>query len=1017
MMPNRWAQIEQLYHAALEREVHERERYLAEACAGDELLRLEVESLLSQETESAEILHSDGLASAAATALVPSPRGFLVGKEVGSYQIISLLGAGGMGEVYRARDRRLQRDVALKVLPPGLLCDEHARSRFRKEALALAKLNHPNIAAVYDVGEQDGLDYLVMECVPGEPLDQKLRSGPLSLNDILSLGQEIAAALEEAHGQGVIHRDLKPANILVTPRGHAKILDFGVAKVLAAAEDPEGSHGFGETRGPVGTPVYMSPEQVGGKPLDPRTDLFSFGIVLYGMATSTLPFAGQTWAAISNSICNHAPVPVRQANPDLPAEVERIINKCLEKDCNHRYQHASEICADLRRLQRDQESKAIASRQTAIWAAPRNRWKTIVGAGLSVLALVIAGYFYFHPGPKLTERDTVVLAEFSNTTGDPVFDETLRQGVAVQLQQSPLLSLISEERVRHVLRLMGKPADARLTPEIAREICERTGSAAVLDGSITRLGNEFVLGISAKDCRTGDIFDQEQAQAARKEEVLNTLGQIARQFRTRMGESLTSIQQHSMPLAEATTPSLEALKAYSTGLKVTFSAGSASAIPLLKRAVAIDPEFAMAQAQLGLNYSSMGESVLSRESTIKAYQLRDRASEREKFFITVNYERSVTGNLEKAQQTCELWAQTYPRDPFPHGLLSGFINQGAGKYEQSIEEAKTAIRLDPDLSPAYLNLAFDYFYLDRPAEVENVLRQATARHLEMPEFFLLRYFIAFLNGNQPAMQREVAQARGIPGAEDWMTHVEALVLAYSGHVQQARKMSGRAVSLAEAAGNKEREATYEAGTAVWEALFGNAPAARRSAEAALALSRGRDVEYAAAFAMAVAGDSARPRALAKDLEERFPEDTCIRFNYLPTLRGLAALNQHDPARAIQQLQVAAPYELAVPGINFFGFFGTLYPAYVRGEAYLAARQGDKAATEFQKILHHRGIVFSDPASAAALLQLARAYVLAGDESSARSSYDDFLVFWRDADADIPILRQAKAEYAKLQVGG
>jgi eukaryotic-like serine/threonine-protein kinase len=629
------------------------------------------------------------------------------------------------------------------------------------------------------------------------------------------------------------------------------------------------------------------------------------------------------------------------------------------------------------------------------------------------LALSRQATSIFHRTQKLTDKDTIVLADFTNTTGDPVFDGTLRQGLAVELEQSPFLSLIPDERIQKTLRLMGQPADAPLTRQRALEICERTGSAAVLEGSIASLGSEYVLGLRAEKCGTGEVLDEEQGQAARKEDVLNALSQIAIKFRTRAGESLKTVQEHDTPLAEATTPSLEALKAYSAGLKVLHSTGSVAALPLFKRATVIDPKFAMAYAFLGRVYGDIGESVLSAESAGKAWQLRDRASEREKFFITANYELNVTGNLQKAGETCELWAQTYPREAIPYGLLSGSINQGFGRYEKSIEAAEKAIGIDPDFPFGYANLAYSYAYLDRLREAENAMQRASERKLEIPEVLLLRYYIAFLKGDKTAMEREADLSEGRPGAEDWIVHSEALVAAYSGHVQQARMMSRRAVDLAQQAGQRERAATYETGAAVWEAFFGNASAAKESAMAALELSKGRDVEYGAACALALSAESSRSQALADELERRFPEDTWAQFSYLPALRALFALNHGDSSKAIDVLQISAPYDLAVTGIDFLGFFGNLYTAYVRGEGYLAAHQGAEAAGEFQKILDHRGMVFTDPVGAVARLQLGRALALSGDKTKAKTAYEDFLTLWKDADPDIPILRQAKAEYAKL----
>lgn len=628
--------------------------------------------------------------------------------------------------------------------------------------------------------------------------------------------------------------------------------------------------------------------------------------------------------------------------------------------------------------------------------------------------LSVAGYFYFHRAPKLTDRDTIVLADFTNTTGDPVFDETLRQGLEVQLEQSPFLSLVSNQRIQRTLGLMGQPADGRLTPELGREICERTASAAVLEGSVAVLGSQYILGLRARNCRTGDVLDEEQVQAARKEDVLNALSQIASKFRTRVGESLSTVEKYDTPLAEATTPSLEALKAYSAAAKVLSSTGSAAALPLFSRAIEIDPNFAMAHAWLGRMYGDLGELVLSAESTSKAYWLRYRVSDREKFWISAAYDELVTGNLEKAQRTCELWAQTYPRDSSPHQMLSGIIYSVFGNYEKAVEDATKAIDLDPDFAISYGILAFSYEYLDRLGEAENTLRRASDRKLDIPDFLVDRFDIAFLRGDKAEMERQVARAEGESGAADWLSDQEALVLAYSGRLQQAMRKSRRAVDLAQQAAQRERAAGWEAGPALWEAFFGNAPAARQGAMAVLELSKGRDVEYGAAFALALSGDSARAQTLANDLEGRFPEDSAVRFSYQPALRALLALKRGEPSKAIELLQIAAPYELGSPPSAYIGFFGALYPIYVRGEAYLAAHQGAEAAAEFQKILDHRGIVISDPIGALAHLQLGRAFALSGDKTKAKTAYQDFLNLWKDADEDIPILKQAKAEYAKLQ---
>lgn len=658
-----------------------------------------------------------------------------------------------------------------------------------------------------------------------------------------------------------------------------------------------------------------------------------------------------------------------------------------------------------------------SSAQPGARPAARKSWWLIVAVTTAVPALGVAGYLYLHRAPRLSDKDTIVLADFANSTGDPVFDDTMRQGLAVQLEQSPFLSLISDDRIQQTLKLMGKAADARLTPAVSREVCERTASAAVLDGSIAGIGSQYVLTLRATDCRSGDVLDQEQAQAARKEDVLQALSQIARRFRTRVGESLATVKSHDTPLAEATTPSLEALEAYSSGWQVSFASGSAAAVSFFQRAIEIDPNFAAAYAALGRMYGDIGESTLSAENTSKAYRLRVRASDQEKFFISVSYDLQVTGNLQRAQQTCDLWAQTYPRAWLPHALLSGAIYNSLGQYAKSVEQARIAIARDPDFAIGYTILAGSYLALEQIGDAEKTLARASERQLDIPDFHVQRYLIAFLKNDGTGMAREAAQAPEGRAAGDWMFNAEGYVAAYSGHLDSARNMSQRAADLARAWDRRETEALYDTDAAVREALFGNGSTAIERAREALALSGSKDVEYEAGFALALGGDSSRSQMIADDLARRFPEDTVVQFSYLPTLRALLALNVGRPPLAIDLLQTASPYEggVAIQG-GSEGLLGAgdLYPAYVRGTAYLAARNGREAAAEFQRILSQRGIVISDPIGALAHLQLARAYALAGDRIKARAAYRDFNGLWQDADANIPILKQAQAEYAQLQ---
>ena len=937
------------------------------------------------------------------------------GERLGPYEITVSLGAGGMGEVYQARDHRLGRDVAIKIVAAHWTNAPLARDRFEREARSIAALQHPNICTIHDVGEADGRAYIVMELLHGETLQQRLCRGPIELPTFLDIAVSLADGLHAAHEAGFVHRDIKPANICLTAHG-PKILDFGLAKADLRTEARttvvETRATLTEAGAAIGTIAYMSPEQLRGEAVDARSDLFSFGVVLYEMATGRSPFPGTTSAAIGGAILHEEPRSLRTLRADLPDALEHVVLKALEKDRSLRYQSAADIRADLQRLKRSTDAKAVAAPAAArvmlLHASRRLRW-----AGGAAVVAVIAAAAYWSYGirdtPVLTETDTIVIGDFTNSTGDAVFDDALRVGLMVQLQQSPFLHVLSDQRVRRVLTMMGRP-DAKLTSAVGLEMCQRSGSAALVEGSIASLSDQYVLALRATDCLSGEVLDAQQSQVPGKEQVLGALSAMASAFRARAGESLVMIRTHQKPLEEATTSSLEALKAYSATFAAGFG-GCTDRLPLLERAVALDPEFALAHANLGVCYSGTGQRQRSIQSATRAYELRHRTTDPERFFIEYAYERDVTGDLEKAFQTVTVWAETYPRDLNAHGLRGGYSAHGTGRYEEVLRSANRALEIDPDFVFAHIAAVSANMYLDRFDAAKQALERSGV--IVEPPALALRYYIALLEHDTGGAEGLLTRFSGLFNSP-LLRHARSLVLARAGRLDQARTLARGAIDAATAVGQSETAASYEAATAVWEALCGNTSAAARRAATALGMSTGRDVSYAAAFALALAGETVRSTAVANALDREYPRDTLIRFSYVPTLRALAALARHEPETAIELLQANVPYERAVPATAFNFFFGSLYPVYVRGLAYAAAGRHQQAVAEFQKMLDRRGLMMADPAGARARLEKARALARAGDATAARAAYQDFLSLWADADRDVPILIQARTEAARIR---
>jgi serine/threonine protein kinase/Tfp pilus assembly protein PilF len=973
-------------------------------------------------------------------------------EKISHYRILEKLGAGGMGEVYLAEDMKLGRKVALKILGEEYTTNRDRLNRFEQEACAASALNHPNILTIYEVGTDEGRHFIATEYIDGKTLRGKMSGSPLESQEILDISIQVASALEEAHAAGIVHRDIKPDNIMIRRNGYVKVLDFGLAKLTEASTDRSPSDGEASTRVLVqtnagvvmGTSHYMSPEQARAKPVDARSDIWSLGVVIYEMVAGRTPFEGDTSTDVMAAITQKEAPPLARFAPNVPAELDWIVTKALRKDRDERYQTIKELLTDLRRLKQKLEFEAELERsvspdsvtRSAITAAPGiptvsgrvattgegtathaassaeyivseiKRHKT--GAGLLTALFVIAVaaglFFYFNRAQALTDKDTILLADFTNTTGENVFDGTLKQALAVQLGQTPFLNIFPEERVRETLRFMSHSPDDRITRDIGREICQRQGIKAMLTGSIVSLGSHYVITLEALNAQTGDPIAREQIEAESKEKVLSSLGTAASNLRQKLGESLSSIKKYDVAIEQATTSSLEALKAFAMGNQMRAQGHGLEASEYYKNAVRIDPNFAMAYARLAVFYGNTFQPDLAQEYAEKAFALRDRVSEHEKFYISEKYYNYVTGELDKAVEVLQAWEKEYPNDYIPHNNLGVNLTY-LGRYDEVLKETSEAVRLDPRNVSSRGNQIEAFMRLERNDEAQQLLEQALRQNPDADEFHFYAYRLAFVRNDQETMKKEVGWMSKQPHPGD-LLDLQGGTAAFQGQVKKAVDFFRRSADSIKAEGRNENASQELLAIAQVQATAGYCEQIGPNITAGLTLARGRFSLGGAASALAYCGQAAQTQPLIEELQERFPKDTPANVVLVPGVRASLENSRGNFSQSIQLLEPARRFE---PGP-----ISGLWTMYLRGQAYLGMRSGEQAAAEFEKILAHRGV---EPASMfypLAQLGLARAAIISGDSGKARKAYQDFFALWKDADEDLPILVQAKKEYEHLK---